>query len=159
MNILVIIPTSTCEMVRSLFLEFHFLTKSFWPQRCLQDPKSKPKSTSRTQKFLYVIWKWKSKGEVVPVLCHAAHHDGEWGSWGIAPHILNLSTRWGWLVSFVPWPLCPLERACSTHWVGSFVGPRAVLDMVTKRKRLNPGHPAHILVTTDWLLQREKQGN
>jgi len=27
-----------------------------------------------------------------------------WGSGGIAPHILNLGTRWGCLVSYTPWP-------------------------------------------------------
>jgi len=28
-----------------------------------------------------------------------------WVSGGIAPHILNLSTRWSWVVSFTPWLL------------------------------------------------------
>jgi len=27
----------------------------------------------------------------------------QWGSGGIAPHILNFSTRWRWVVSFMPW--------------------------------------------------------
>jgi hypothetical protein len=30
-----------------------------------------------------------------------------WGSEGIAPHILDLGTRWRWVVSFMPWPLYP----------------------------------------------------
>jgi hypothetical protein len=30
-----------------------------------------------------------------------------WGSGGIAPHILNLSTKWRWVVSFTPKLLCP----------------------------------------------------
>jgi hypothetical protein len=29
------------------------------------------------------------------------------GSGGIAPHILDLGTRWRWVVSFTPWPLYP----------------------------------------------------
>jgi hypothetical protein len=31
-----------------------------------------------------------------------------WGSGGIAQRILNVGTRWRWVVSFTPWPpLCP----------------------------------------------------
>jgi hypothetical protein len=43
---------------------------------------------------------------------------------------------------FTPW-----ERAPDTHWIGGWVGPRAVLDMVVKRKipspcwELNPRTP------------------
>jgi hypothetical protein len=49
-----------------------------------------------------------------------------WGSGGIAPRILDLGTRYGgeWSASrtgrFTP----------STHWIGGWVGPRAVLDAV-----------------------------
>jgi hypothetical protein len=31
--------------------------------------------------------------------------------------------------NFTPW-----ERAAGTHWIGGWVGPRACLDMVSKRK-------------------------
>jgi hypothetical protein len=40
------------------------------------------------------------------------------------------------------------ERAPGTHWIGGWVGPRAVLDAVVKRKipspcrDSNPDHPA-----------------
>jgi hypothetical protein len=57
-----------------------------------------------------------------------------WGSGGIAPRILNLGTRWRWVVSFTPRPLYPRERAPGTDWIGGWVGPRAVLDAVVKRK-------------------------
>jgi hypothetical protein len=41
-----------------------------------------------------------------------------WGSGGVAPRIINLNTRWKWMVSFTPRPLCtqgkspwyPLDR-------------------------------------------------
>jgi hypothetical protein len=36
-----------------------------------------------------------------------------WGSGGIGPHILDLSTRWRWVVSFMPQgksPQYPLDR-------------------------------------------------
>jgi hypothetical protein len=38
------------------------------------------------------------------------------------------------VVSFTPRPLYPSERAPGTHWIGGWVGPRAVLDAVVKRK-------------------------
>jgi hypothetical protein len=48
---------------------------------------------------------------------------------GIAPRILDLG-NWGmWVVSFTP-----RERAPGTHWIGSWVGPRAGLDAMEKRK-------------------------
>jgi hypothetical protein len=31
-----------------------------------------------------------------------------------------------------------MERAPDTHWIGDWVGPRAVLDTVVKRKIPNP---------------------
>jgi len=33
-----------------------------------------------------------------------------WVSGGIAPRILNLGTRWSWVVSFMPRPLYPGEE-------------------------------------------------
>jgi hypothetical protein len=33
-----------------------------------------------------------------------------WGSGGIAPRILDLGTRWRWVVSFTPRPLYPQEE-------------------------------------------------
>jgi hypothetical protein len=40
-------------------------------------------------------------------LCLTKHHDMKtyWGSGGIAPRILDLGTRWMWVVSFTPQPL------------------------------------------------------
>jgi hypothetical protein len=32
----------------------------------------------------------------------------------------------------------PRERALGTHWIGGWMGPRAVLDAVVKRKILSP---------------------
>jgi hypothetical protein len=47
------------------------------------------------------------------------------GSGGMAPRIIDLSTRWKWAVS---------EKAPGIHWIGDWVGPRAGLDAVVKRK-------------------------
>jgi hypothetical protein len=37
-----------------------------------------------------------------------------------------------------PAALSPRERAPGTHWIGGWVGPRAVLDAVVKRKIHTP---------------------
>jgi hypothetical protein len=68
----------------------------------------------------------------------APRHEGVLGSGGIAPRILDLGTIWRWVVSFTPRPLYPKERAPGTHWIGGWVGPRAVLDAVVKRKVPSP---------------------
>jgi hypothetical protein len=47
-----------------------------------------------------------------------------------------------------PAALPPMERATGTHWMGDWVGPRAGLDTVSKRKvpsprrESNPDRPA-----------------
>jgi hypothetical protein len=62
--------------------------------------------------------------------------------------ILNLSTRWGWVVSVMPWlHFTPGERTPGTHCTGGWVGPRAGLNAEARRKilclcwGLNPSHP------------------
>jgi hypothetical protein len=68
--------------------------------------------------------------------------------------ILNLSTKWGRVVSIMPW----LRFTPGTHWTGGRVGSRAGLDAETKRKILcpyqgsNPGHPVH----SQLLLKKQK---
>jgi hypothetical protein len=52
-----------------------------------------------------------------------------------------------------PGRLAPRERAPGTHWIGGWVGPRAVLDAVVKRRipsplwESNPRTPIIQLVT------------
>jgi hypothetical protein len=51
------------------------------------------------------------------------------------------------LVSFLPLPLYPRGKTPGTHWIRGWVGTRAGLDAVEKRKILhcrvsNSGHPA-----------------
>jgi hypothetical protein len=68
-----------------------------------------------------------------------------WGSGGIAPCILDVGTRWKWVVSFTPRPLC-------THCIADWVGLIAGIDAMTKRKishhcpcrELNPSRPARL---------------
>jgi hypothetical protein len=76
----------------------------------------------------------------IDLLCLTKRHAMKtyWGSGGIAPHILDLGIRWRWVVSFTPRPLYPKERAPGAHWIGGWVGPRAVLNAVVKRKIPSP---------------------
>jgi hypothetical protein len=76
------------------------------------------------------------KGKVVSVLNQAPRHEYR-GSGGIAPRILDLGTRWGEWSASGPGRFTPSERASGTHWLG-WVGPRAVLDTMVKRKIPSP---------------------
>jgi len=57
------------------------------------------------------------------------------------------------MISFIHQPLYPGGKSSSTHWIGGWVGPRANLDMVVKRKdpcfcqKSNAHHPTHSLIT------------
>jgi hypothetical protein len=69
-----------------------------------------------------------------------------WGSGVTAPHNLNLSTRWRWVVSFMPWSLYlqyPLNRKLggsqSQSWHSS--------EEKIHHCQLNPSHPALSLVS------------
>jgi len=52
------------------------------------------------------------------------------GSEVIAPCILNLGTRWRWVVSFTPCLLYPWWKSAGTHWIRGWMGLRASLDVV-----------------------------
>jgi hypothetical protein len=61
-----------------------------------------------------------------------------WGSGYIAPRILDLGTRWRWVASFTARSLYPQKRAPATYWIRGWVGPRAGLDAMVKRKNSQP---------------------
>jgi hypothetical protein len=58
------------------------------------------------------------------------------GEWRYSSTILNLGTIWRLVVSFTPRPLYPGEITPGTYWIGGWVGPRADLHAVEKRKIL-----------------------
>jgi hypothetical protein len=59
--------------------------------------------------ILHYMVKVKVKVKVKLSLCLTKHHAMKtyWGNGGIAPRILDLGTRWRWVVSFAPRPLYP----------------------------------------------------
>jgi hypothetical protein len=87
---------------------------------------------------------WWGKSKVVQAPCH----EGVLGEWRYSPTQSLTSVLDGgeWSASR-PSCLTPRERAPNTHWIGGWVGPRANLDMVLKRKipsslwESNPCHP------------------
>jgi hypothetical protein len=92
-----------------------------------------------------------------------------WGSGGIIPRIFDLSTLDGgeWSASR-PGRFNPRERARGTHWIGGWVGPRAVLDAVVKRKITSPrreSNPRTPIVQpiaqryTDWAITAQIQSS
>jgi hypothetical protein len=70
------------------------------------------------------------------ILCLTKHYP--WrrkGGGGVAPCILNLGPRWRWVVSFTAGKGPPPP---GTHRIGGWVGPRAGLNVVTRRKEFLP---------------------
>jgi hypothetical protein len=55
-----------------------------------------------------------------------------WRSGGIAPLIFTSALDEGEWSASRPGHLTPKKRAFCTHWIGGWVGPRAVLDAVVK---------------------------
>jgi hypothetical protein len=84
---------------------------------------------------------------------HYTHHGGARGEELQLLLILDLGTRWEWVVSGTPRPrFNPGERTTGTHCTGGWVGPRAGLDTKARGKILpplarieprSPGRPVH----------------
>jgi hypothetical protein len=90
------------------------------------------------------------------IYCLIKHHamNTYWGSGGIAPHILNLGTRWRWVVSFTPRPLYPLGRAprypLDRVWVYLRPGLETVVAKINHPspcRESNPCRPSNSLVS------------
>jgi hypothetical protein len=77
----------------------------------------------------YVGWIMSIKVTVNFSLCLTEHNAMKacWG-WRCSSTILDLGTRWRWVVNFMPRPIYPQERAPGTHPIGG------CLDAVVKRK-------------------------
>jgi hypothetical protein len=80
----------------------------------------------------------KVKGKVV--LCvNWAHHEGVFGEWTYSStHSLNSALDGDEWSASHSGRFTPRKGATGTHWIGGWVGPRAVLNVVVKRKIPSP---------------------
>jgi hypothetical protein len=58
------------------------------------------------------------------------------GEWMYSSTIIDLGTRWRWVVSFMPRPLYPDEKAPVTHWIGGWITPELVWTLLSGEKYL-----------------------
>jgi hypothetical protein len=54
----------------------------------------------------------------------------------VSSTVLDVGTKWKWVVSFTPLPLYTRGKSVGTLWIGDCVGPRVGLDAVEKGKTL-----------------------
>jgi hypothetical protein len=83
------------------------------------------------------------KGKVVTVLLFngAPRHESVLEEWRYSStHSLTSALDRYELSASHPGRFTPKERAHGTHWIGGWVGSRAVLDAVVKRKISSPRH-------------------
>jgi hypothetical protein len=81
----------------------------------------------------------KGKGKDVPVLQLSTSYEGVLGEWRYnSTHSLTSALDGGEWSDSRTGRFTPRERAPGTHWIGGWVGPRAVLDAVVKRKIPSP---------------------
>jgi hypothetical protein len=81
----------------------------------------------------------KVKGKVVPVLQLGTTPWRRIGEWRYSStHSLTSALDGDEWSASCPSLFTPKGRAPATHWIGGWVGPRAVLDMVVKRKIPSP---------------------
>jgi hypothetical protein len=68
-------------------------------------------------------------------LCLTKHHAMKtyWRNGGVAPRILTSALDGGEWSASSPGRFTPRERTLGTYWIGGWVGPRTVLDVVVKR--------------------------
>jgi hypothetical protein len=91
-----------------------------------------------------------------PSLSQWSHHEDILGEWGIAPRILNLGTRWRWVVSLTPRPLySQVKRPRNPEPIGYEAGLASEPEWSRWRRerntslplrKTNPGRPARSLV-------------
>jgi hypothetical protein len=115
-------------------------------------------------KYIWSCYKGKGKGngKVVPVLLQSTMPWRRIGEWRYSStHSLTSALDGGKWSASRPSRFTPKERAPGTHWIGGWVGPRAVLDAVVKRKIPSPrrkSNPRTLIVEpvaqryTDWAI-------
>jgi hypothetical protein len=107
---------------------------------------SRVDTLQNTRKLLHLKCnkKCKCEGKVIPVLSLSTtpwRHIGEWRYSSM--HSLTSTLDGGdWSAPRLD-RFTPRERAPSTHWIGGWVSPKAVLDTVVKRKIPSPSRESN----------------
>jgi hypothetical protein len=101
-----------------------------------------PGSSPLLRKLLWKVnVKGKGKGKVAPVLFlnWATRHEGVLWEWKYSStHSLNSALDGGEWSASRPGRFTPKERAPAAPWIGGWVGRKAVLDTVVKRRIPSP---------------------
>jgi hypothetical protein len=117
-----------------------------------------PYQHNRRTQVECIVWEEGDTKRQKFSICLIKHfHEDVWGSGCTVPPILDLGTRWRWLISFTVRLLYPRGNSpYRTHWKGGRVGPRASLDAVNRNiscpcLESNPGRPADHMPSLYWL--------
>jgi hypothetical protein len=95
------------------------------------------RSVTVTLLLRWRILLWLTKYVVMdmyPLFNEVTSNEDVLGSGCIAPRILDLGTRWRWVVSFTPDRFTPGVRTPSIHRIGCWVAPRSSLYAVARKK-------------------------
>jgi hypothetical protein len=140
---------SSAEVKECVGLYLHYPNTSSWRGAYLSTGTTLPLPRKLTSiPLIHITQPTTAQHTPVKVklsLCLTKHRAMKtyWGSGGTAPCILDLCTRWSWVVSFTHRPLYPQGKSPGTHWIGGWMGPRAGLDTVAKRKIPCPRPDSH----------------
>jgi hypothetical protein len=98
--------------------------------------------TTTTTTTTTIIIRVKVKLSLCFSLNRVPRHEGVLGECRYSStHSLTPGLDGGQLSASRPGRFTPKERAPGTHWIGGWVGPRAVMDTVVKRKIPSPPPP------------------
>jgi hypothetical protein len=81
------------------------------------------------------------------------------GEWRYSSNILDLGTRWRWVVSLCRCHVTLGKQAPSTHWIGGWLGPRAGLDAARNWTPIpQPSNPQPVTIPIHNILPLSVQG-
>jgi len=90
----------------------------------------------QTQSNLAIMYQYKSKQffKSVNLVRPVQSTQARGANSCTGPLTLDWDARWRWAVNIMLWPLYSNKKKPSTHWTEGWVGPRAGLDNLRKRK-------------------------
>jgi hypothetical protein len=113
-----------------------------WPFEWLSSFWSTQTASLNNERMKYEVARYiqlKGKGKVVPVIWLSTTPWRRIGEWRYSStHSLTSALDGYEWSGYRPGRFTPTERDPGTHWIGGWVGPRAVLDAVVKREIPSP---------------------